>query len=81
MSLVQQILGSGEMPLEVFQENVLYFGEERNFCYKISIFVSTSKSFQNMASFSLRPLILAQSLPLPLKKNLLIAFSSLGSSK
>ena len=29
MSLVQQRLSFGEMPSEMFQENVLYFGEER----------------------------------------------------
>ena len=76
MSLVQQILESGEMPSEVFQEHVLLFGEERYFCRKIPIFVSTSKSFQNMATFSLRFKV-----PLPLTKNLSIAFGSLGSSK
>ena len=54
MFLVQQILGSGEMPSEVFQEHVLYFGEERYFCRMIPVFVGTSKSFQNMAIFALR---------------------------
>ena len=51
MSLVSQTLGSGEMPSELFQEHVLYFGRERYFCHKIPIFVGTSKSFQSMAIF------------------------------
>ena len=46
MSLVQQRLSFGEMPSEMFQEHVLYFGEKR--------LVGSSKSFQNMAVFSLR---------------------------
>ena len=50
-------LGSGEMPSEIFQEHVLYFGEERCFCCKILIFVGTSKGFQSTAVFSLRPKI------------------------
>ena len=51
MSLVQQRL---EIPSEMFQEHVLYVGEERYLSRKISIFVGTSKSFQNMTVFSLR---------------------------
>ena len=54
MSLLQQRLSFGEMPSEMFQEHVLYFGEERYLSRKIPIFVGTSKSFQNMAVFSLR---------------------------
>ena len=54
MSLVQQRLSFGEMPSEMFQEHVLYFGEERYLSRKIPIFVDTSKSFQNMTVFSLR---------------------------
>ena len=54
MSLVQQRLSFREMPSEMFQEHVLYFGEERYLSRKIAIFVGTSKSFQNMANFSLR---------------------------
>ena len=54
MSLVQQRLSFGEMPSERFQEHVLYFGEERYLSRKIPILVGTSKSFQNMAVFSLR---------------------------
>ena len=54
MSLVQRRLSFGEMPSEMFQEHVLYFGEERYLRRKIPIFVGTSKSFQNMAVFSLR---------------------------
>ena len=42
------------MSSEMFQEHVLYFGEERYLSRKIPIFVGTSKSFQNMAVFSLR---------------------------
>ena len=50
MSLVQQRLGCGEMPSEMFQVHVLYFGEEEYFCRKIRTF----KSFQNIVVFSLR---------------------------
>ena len=42
------------MPSEMFQEHVLYFGEERYLSRRIPILVDTSKSFQNMAVFSLR---------------------------
>ena len=51
MFLVQQRLSFGEMPSEMFQE---HFGEERYLSRKIPILVGTSKSFQNMAVFSLR---------------------------
>ena len=54
MSLVQQRLGSGEMPPEMFQEHVPYFGEEPYLGRKIPIFVDTSKSFQNTAVSPLR---------------------------
>ena len=54
MCLMQQRLGSGEMPSEMFQEHGLYFGEELYLCRKIPIFVGTSSSFQNMVIFSLR---------------------------
>ena len=44
MSLVQQVLGSGEMPSEVFQEHVLFWrGTVLLLCRKIPIFVGTSK--------------------------------------
>ena len=58
MSLVQQRLSFGEMPSEMFQEHVLYFGEE--------LLVGSSKSFQNMAVFSLR-----LEVPLPLNQELI----------
>ena len=76
MSLVQQRVGSGEMPSEKFQEHVLYFGEEWYRCRKIPIFVGTSKSFQNMTVSHYGP-----KFSLLLKKNSLIAFVCLGSSK
>ena len=53
MFLVQQRLSFGEMPSELFQEHVIYFGEERYLSRKIPILVGTSKSFKNMAVFSL----------------------------
>ena len=64
------------MNSEMFQEHVLYFGQERYFCRKIPIFVGTSKTFQNMTVFELR-----LNLPFPVKKNSLIAFDCLGISK
>ena len=67
MSSVQQRLGSGEIPSEVFQEyDVLYFGEERYFCRRIPNFLGTSKSSQNMAVFSLRLKV-----PSPIEKELI----------
>ena len=76
MLLVQERLGCGEMNSEILYLEVLYFGKERYFCRKTAIFVGTSKSSENMAIFSLWLKI-----PLPLKKNSLIAFGNLGISK
>ena len=43
MSLVQQRLSFGEMPSEMFQEHVLYFGEERYLSRKIPIWWALQK--------------------------------------
>ena len=39
--LCLQRLGCGEMPSVMFQERVLYFGDDRYLCHKIPTFVGT----------------------------------------
>ena len=76
MSLVQQLLGSGEIPSEMFQEHVLFLARTGTFAVRLPFSwalqkVSTTWPLSHYGSKS----------PLPLRKNLLIAFGSLGSSK
>ena len=51
MSLVQQRLSFGEMPSEMFQEHVLYFGEERYLSRKIPIWWALQKVSSALVRF------------------------------